>query len=74
MNAKIPINVQPLERAVAVLTGATSGMGFECAAQLGEAGAPASSSTAATRPGAGRPWTPCESGRRTRTFDSAPPT
>ncbi len=41
MNAGIPINVQPLERAVAVLAGATSGMGFECAAQLAEAGAPA---------------------------------
>ncbi len=35
------IHVQPLESTVAVLTGGTSGMGLESAAQLAEAGVPA---------------------------------
>ncbi|MFQ5958956.1 MAG: SDR family NAD(P)-dependent oxidoreductase [Alphaproteobacteria bacterium] len=41
MTMQTDVNIQPLERAVAVLTGATSGIGFESAAQLAAAGVPA---------------------------------
>lgn len=41
MTVQTDVNVQPLDRAVALLTGASSGIGFESAAQLAEAGVPA---------------------------------